>query len=161
MHATGTAVVSCCFRHHQQQQSSSAIVAGSREANSTYPAGVVVVVCLWCIYVQRTLLLSLLCCGAKRYAVFSYEYIDPTIYRVYHKLLLCTRYQVSHTGPKKSIVRVPSFTYYAPGITYTHHKSNTAPGTRYNQACFQIFVLDREHSPPQRYNTSYHIIAGM
>ena len=71
------AVLSCCSsRHRQPQQSSSAIVAGSREGDSTYPGGVVVVVCLMIyIYVQRTLLLSLLCCGAKWYAVFSYAFI--------------------------------------------------------------------------------------
>ena len=124
------AVLSCCYRHRQQQQSSSAIVAGSREGNSTCPAGVVV--CLWwytCIYVQRTLLLSLLCCGGSWYAVFSYEYIDPTISYAF------TMHQVPGITYwcKKSFVRVQSFTYYAP---YTYQKiKNTASGTTYYQAC--------------------------
>ena len=73
------------------------------------------------------------------------------VYRPQHiipgTLLICTRYLVPGiTGAKNR-----SYEYNHLRTRYhTYQKSKTAPGTRYYQACFQTFVLDREHSPPHK-----------
>ena len=79
--------------------------------------------------VQRTLFLPLLSYGAKSYAVFL------RFYRSHHTISM-------YYGPgmkywcKKSFVHVQSSAKYALGVTYTYQRSNMAPGTRYDQACF-------------------------
>ena len=85
----------------------------------------------------------------------------------YHTLSPCTRYQVSHTGAKNR-------SYEYSHLRIMHHTRTKKSKTRHQvpritrRACFQTFVLDREHSLPQRHTRKtyqvqhiIHIIPSM
>ena len=74
----------------------------------------------------------------------------PCCYR--HRQRQDSKSHIVHQVPgitywcKKSFVRVRSFTYHAPRITYKVKTSNVAPGTGHYLAWFHTVVIDREHS---------------